>query len=141
MLQKYSTISVNTCSLLPFIDEFVCKGLISQISIMLFLKNISINSYWYRSTKMLILYPYASLNQILTENVTQSIRNLPEKTWAQKKKKNSYEASFSNKTKFSDFSIFTMWRRATFFEHVYLESNQVSKRIRRTRNLIFYFQY
>ena len=39
MLQKYLTISVNAGSLLPFIDEFVRQGLISQTSIMLFLKN------------------------------------------------------------------------------------------------------
>ena len=45
MLQKYQKISVNSCSLLPFIDEFVCQGLISQISIMLFLKNTSIKAY------------------------------------------------------------------------------------------------
>ena len=39
MLQKYPTISVNTSSLLPFIDEFVHQKLISdQISIMFSLK-------------------------------------------------------------------------------------------------------
>ena len=45
MLQKYQKISVNSCSLLPFIDEFVCQWLISQISIMFFLKNTSIKAY------------------------------------------------------------------------------------------------
>ena len=45
MLQKYLTISVNARFLLPFIDEFVCQGLISQISFMLFLKNTSIEAY------------------------------------------------------------------------------------------------
>ena len=33
MLQKCPTISVNARSLLPFINEFVGQGLISQISI------------------------------------------------------------------------------------------------------------
>ena len=41
MLQKYLTISVNARSLLPFIDEFVRQGIVSQISITLFLKNTS----------------------------------------------------------------------------------------------------
>ena len=45
MLQKYPAVSVNACSLLPFIDEFVRQELISQISIMLFLKNTSIKAY------------------------------------------------------------------------------------------------
>ena len=76
MLQKYPAISVNSRSLLPFTDEFVCQGLIYQISIMLFLKNTSIKAHLYRSNKMLILYPCASLDQILTGNVTQSIRNM-----------------------------------------------------------------
>ena len=40
MLQKYRTISVNGRSL-PFIDEFVRQGLISHISIIFLLKNIS----------------------------------------------------------------------------------------------------
>ena len=56
MLQDYLKVSVSTCSLLPFIDEFVPQRLISQISIMLFLKNISIKAYWYISNKMLLLY-------------------------------------------------------------------------------------
>ena len=76
MLQKYPAISVNSRSLLPFIDEFVRQGLIFQISIMLFLKNTSIKTHCYRSNKMLLLYPCASLDQILTGNVTQSIRNM-----------------------------------------------------------------
>ena len=46
---------------------------------------------------MLLLYPYAFLYQILTENVAQSIRNML-KTLLNKKK-SSYDASFSNKTK------------------------------------------
>ena len=62
---------------------------------------------------MLLLYPCTSLNQILTENVTQSISNMTLNTCGQKKSK--YEASFSNKTKICDFSIFEMSRRATFF--------------------------
>ena len=41
-VKKFPTISVNACSLQPIIDEFVRQGLISQISIMLFLKNTSI---------------------------------------------------------------------------------------------------
>ena len=45
MSQKYPAISVNAGSLLPFIDEFVHQGLISQISVMLFLKNTSIKGY------------------------------------------------------------------------------------------------
>ena len=49
---------------------------------------------------MLLLYPCASLDQILTENVTQSIRK--------------HEASLSNKTKICDISIFAMSQRATF---------------------------
>ena len=76
MLQKYLTIFVRVRSLLPFIDEFAHQGLISQISIMLLLKNTSIKAYWYESNKMLLLYPRASLDHILTENVTQSIRNM-----------------------------------------------------------------
>ena len=42
MLQMCPTISVTARSLLPFIEEFVRQGLISQISIMLVLKNSSI---------------------------------------------------------------------------------------------------
>ena len=76
MLKKYLTISVNAHSLLPFINEFVCLGLISQISIVLFLNNTTIKAYRYRSNKMLLLYPYASLDQIVSENVTQSIHNM-----------------------------------------------------------------
>ena len=76
MLQKYPAISVNSRSLLPFIDEFVCQGLIYQISVMLFLKNTSIKAHRYRSNKMLLLYPCAYLDQFLTGNVTQSIRNM-----------------------------------------------------------------
>ena len=76
MLQKYPAISVNAGSLVPFIDELVRQGLIFQISIMLFLKNTSITVYRCMSNKMLLLYPCASLDQILTENVTQSIRNM-----------------------------------------------------------------
>ena len=68
---KVSDNSVKARSLIPFIDEFVRQRLISQISIMLFLKNTSIKEYWYRSNKMLLLYPCASLDQIFTENVTQ----------------------------------------------------------------------
>ena len=45
MLQKYPTISANARSLLPFIDEFVRQGLISQISIMLFLKSASVKAH------------------------------------------------------------------------------------------------
>ena len=45
MLQKYPTIFVNARSLLPFIDEFGRQGLVSQISIMLFLKNTYIKEY------------------------------------------------------------------------------------------------
>ena len=45
ILPKYPTISINPSSLLPLIDEFVSQGLISQISIMLFLKNTSIMVY------------------------------------------------------------------------------------------------
>ena len=45
MLQQYSTISVEARSLLPFIDEFVRQGLISQMSIIPFLKNTSIKEY------------------------------------------------------------------------------------------------
>ena len=45
MLQKYLTISVNACSLLPFIDEFVHQRLISQISIILLLKNTPMYQY------------------------------------------------------------------------------------------------
>ena len=45
MLQNYPTISVKARSLLPFIVEFVCQGLISQISTMLFLKNTSRREY------------------------------------------------------------------------------------------------
>ena len=43
MLQKYLTISENIHSLLTIyiIDEFVHQGLITHISIMLFLKNAS----------------------------------------------------------------------------------------------------
>ena len=62
---------------------------------------------------MLLLYPYAFLYQILTENVTQSIRNML-KTLLNKKKP-SYEASFSNKTKTRDFLIFAMSQRVIFF--------------------------
>ena len=76
MLQRYLTVSVNARSLLPSIDEFVHQGLISQILIMLFLKNTSIKAYRYRSNKMLLLYPCAFLDKILSENVTQSIRNM-----------------------------------------------------------------
>ena len=75
MLQKHLTISVIACSLLPFIDEFVCQGLIFEISIILFLKNTSIKAYRYRSNKILLLCPCVSLDQILTENVTQGLRN------------------------------------------------------------------
>ena len=57
MLQKCPTISVNSRSLLPFINEFVLQGFISQISIMLFRKNTSIKTYLHRSNKMLLLYP------------------------------------------------------------------------------------
>ena len=76
MLRKYPTVSVNAHSLLPFIDEFVRKGLISQITIMLFLNNTPMKAYCYGNNKMLLLYPCASLDQILTENVTQSIHNM-----------------------------------------------------------------
>ena len=77
MLQKYPTISVNARSLLPlFIDKFVRQGLISLISIILILKHKFIKAYWYRSNRISLLCPYASLDQILTENVTQSICNM-----------------------------------------------------------------
>ena len=62
---------------------------------------------------MLLLYPCASLDQMLTENVAQSIRNMTQNTCGQKKI--FIEASFSNKTKICDFSIFAMSWRATFF--------------------------
>ena len=57
---------------------------------------------------MLLFYLCASLNQILTENVTQRICNTVGKN-------SSYETSFSNKTKICDFSIFAMSWRVTFF--------------------------
>ena len=50
---------------------------------------------------MSLLYPCASLDQILTENVTQSICNMTLNTCRQKQ--SSYENSFSNKTKICDF--------------------------------------
>ena len=62
---------------------------------------------------MLLLYPCASSDQILTENVTQSIRNMTYNICVQKK--SSYEASFSNKTKICDFSIFAVSRGGYFF--------------------------
>ena len=62
---------------------------------------------------MLLLYPCASSDQILTGKVTQSIHSMTYNTCGQKK--TSHEASFSNKTKICDFSIFEMSRRATFF--------------------------
>ena len=62
---------------------------------------------------MLLFSPCASSDQILTENVTQSICNMTWNTCGQTK--SSYEASFSNKTKICDFSIFAMSQRATFF--------------------------
>ena len=65
MLLKYPTIFANARSLLSFVDEFARPRLISQTSIMLFLENTSIKVYWYRSKKMLFLYPCASLDQIL----------------------------------------------------------------------------
>ena len=74
MLQKYPTISVKARYLLPFIVELVRQGLISQISTMFFLKNTSIKEYLYMSNKMVLLYPCASLDQVSTENVTQSIQ-------------------------------------------------------------------
>ena len=76
VLQKYPTISVYARSLLSFIDNFVHQGLTSQIPIALFLKNTSVKTYWYSSNRMLLLYPCASLDQILTENVTQRIHNM-----------------------------------------------------------------
>ena len=42
MLQMCQTISVTARFLLPFTEEFVLQGLISQISIMVVLKNSSI---------------------------------------------------------------------------------------------------
>ena len=50
---------------------------------------------------MSLLYPSASLDQILTENVTQSICNVTLNTFRQKKSSN--KNSFSNKTKICDF--------------------------------------
>ena len=58
---------------------------------------------------MLLLYPCTSLDQILTENITQNICNM---TCGQKKP--SHEASFSKETKICDFSIFAVPQRATF---------------------------
>ena len=49
---KYLTVSVNTRSLLPFIDEFIHQWLISQISIIFFLKNTSIKTSWYRNVSL-----------------------------------------------------------------------------------------
>ena len=143
VLQKYWAISVNARSLLRFIDEFLREGLISQISIMLFLKNISINAYWYRSIKMLLSYPYASWNQILTENVTQSIRNMTEKLLH--KKIFHLRLHFQIKQNFLIFQFLQCDGGVLFFEQVYLETNQVlilwklSIRIRKTRVLIFCF--
>ena len=42
MLEKYLTVSVNAHSLLPFTDEFVRQGLISQISIMLLVVSLNV---------------------------------------------------------------------------------------------------
>ena len=72
-----------------------------------------------RELKMLLLYPCASLDQILTENVMQSIylwHDLKE-LWA---KKSSYETLFSNKTNICDILIFAMSQRATFLTCPYI---------------------
>ena len=68
---------------------------------------------------MLLLYPCASLDQILTENVMQSTylwQDLKE-LWA---KKSSYETLFSNKTNICDFLIFAMSQRDTFLTCPYI---------------------
>ena len=52
---------------------------------------------------MLLLYTCASLDQILTENVTQSIRNMTQNARGQEK--SSHEASFSNKKKIVIFQL------------------------------------
>ena len=62
---------------------------------------------------MLLLYSCASLDQILTENVMQSIYLWHElkELWA---KKSPYETLFSNKTNICDILIFATSQRATF---------------------------
>ena len=58
---------------------------------------------------MLLLHPYASLDQILTGNVTQSSHNM---TWNTCGQKNLH---MRQKTKIFDFSVIAMSQRATFF--------------------------
>ena len=64
---------------------------------------------------MVLLYPCAFLDQVLTENVTQSIRNMTNISNTCGQKKSLYEASFSNKTKICDFLISAVSRRATCY--------------------------
>ena len=94
---KVSDNSVKGCSLLSFIDEFVCQGLILQISIMLFLKNTHIKEDWYRSNKILLLFPCVSLEIKFWLKILHKVSV----TWLKtlRTKKSSYEASLSNKTK------------------------------------------
>ena len=105
----------------------VPQGLILQISIMLSLKNTSESQIDTGVKKMLLLYPCASLDQLLTENVMQIIY-----LWHDLKeflaKKFSYETLFSNKTNICDILIFTMSQRWYFFNmSIYMSYYQATR--------------
>lgn len=110
--QKYPTNSVNNCSLVPFIDWFIRNALISEIQIMIRLRNLSLKKHWDSSNEVLLLYLSTSFYKTVTGKFTLSMHKMTYDTYGLNF--SWYGNLFSKKVKICNFPIFAISRMATF---------------------------
>lgn len=110
--QKYPTNSINNCSLVPFIDWFIRKALLSEIQIMIRLRNLSLKKHWDSSNKVLLLYLSTSFYKTVTGKFTVSMHKMTYNTYGLNF--SWYGTLFSKKVKTCNFPMFAISRMATF---------------------------